>query len=29
MRDGAEDMEHQLTCGGRRVDPLLQADCKI
>ena len=26
MRNGAEDMEHQLTCGGRRVDPLLQAD---
>lgn len=26
MRNGAEDMEHQFTCGGRCVDPLLQAD---
>ena len=23
MRNGAEDMEHQLTCGGRRIDPQL------
>ena len=29
MPNGAEDMEHQLTCGGRRVDPLLLADSKI
>ncbi len=26
MRDGAEDMEHELSGGGCRVDPFLEAD---
>ena len=26
MRDSAEDLEHQLSCGGRCVDLLLKAD---
>ena len=26
MRNGAEDMEHELSCGGCRVNPFLEAD---
>lgn len=26
MRDGSEDMEHQLSCSGGRIDLLLEAD---